>query len=96
MFPKKSSNEVLRPSGPEKKGWQLRGIRGMTFSIPQEEQGCNYSNQNIVWNKEPGNLPVSLHTSMININKDHQEGEASQRQAVFSTSDGKQRQSQHA
>lgn len=69
----------------------------MTFSIPQEEQSCNYSNQNIVWDKEPGNLPVSLHTSMINIDKDHQEGEAaSQRQVVFNTSASKQRQSQHA
>lgn len=44
QVPKKSSNEVLRPSGPAKKGWQLRGIRRMTFSIPQEEQSCNYSN----------------------------------------------------
>lgn len=67
MFPEKSSIEVLRPRGPEKKGWQLTGIRGMTFSIPQGERSCNYSNQNIVWDKEPGNLPVSLHTSMINI-----------------------------
>lgn len=68
----------------------------MTFSIPQEEQSCNYSNQNRVCDKEPGNLPVSLHTSMINIDKDqHEGGAASQWQVVFSTSASKQRQSQH-
>lgn len=58
---KKSSDKVLRPSGPDKTGLQLRGIRGMTFNDPQEEEeGCKYTNQHSVWDKEPRNLPVIL------------------------------------
>lgn len=58
-----NSDGVLRPGGADRKGWWLRGISGMTFSIPLEERCCNYSNQNIVWDKEPGNLPVILHAT---------------------------------